>query len=243
MATKNLSHSKGNSILMFSKFVLCAAVLMLISACGGQMMPPPTSPVMTGSGDCTANCPVITAASVFSNIAETWVFQNGYGDPTYIDVLPQPDGSTIWHYTKTFCRSYWTPGACRAELYFNLSLIDGKWYSTGGHVMLPEGAPWNPNPIDFVYTVESDPGQPRPYLILADSGTVDNTTLPDPSPGTRWTTKMYVQNGFLVSEQWEGACVHEKWWFQIGRGLVRVEPLDTGSCTPADLNLIMHRVN
>jgi len=59
----------------------------------------------------------------------------------------------------------------------------------------------------------------------------------------RWQTNMYVENGFLVSEQWEGPCVHEKWWFKPGVGLWKVAPLDEGNCQPLDPMLTMERVH
>lgn len=232
-------------LVLLSKIAL-AAVLLLLCACGGHSQinrlpqdgtpPPPHNPPPPPP-------PPIMASQVFSNIAETWQFQNAYGDLSWIQVLPQPDGSTVWHFTKNTCRAYWTPGACSAELWFNLSLDSGRWYSTGGHILFPFGAPWDSTPLDLTYTVYSDPGMPRPYLILADSGTTVDTTFPDNVPHTRWASSMYVQNGELISEQWEGPCVHEKWHFAIGRGLVKVEPLDLGSCVPANPLLAMTRIN
>ena len=128
--------------------------------------------------------------------------------------------------------------------WFNLALLDGGWYSTGGHIKFPFGAPWDPTPRDFYYNVpDADPGMPRPYLILADSETSVDTTFPDTKPHDRWSTAMYNENGLLVSEQWESSCVHEKWSFALGRGLVRIEALDTGSCSPADPGLVMTRTN
>lgn len=207
--------------------------ITLLVACGGLPAEHPTPDVK------------ILAAQVFSNHAETWDFRNGYGDLTWIDVEPQSDGSTVWHYHKNACRAYWMLNGCEAELWFKLSLFDGRWYSTGGHISAPYGFPWDSThtPQDFEYAVTGDPGMPRPYLILADSGTVDDTTFPDFDAHTHWLTRMYVENGELISEQWEGPCVHEKWHFAIGHGLVKVEPLDDGSCVPADPRLIMTRIN
>jgi hypothetical protein len=231
------------SLILLSKVALVVSVLLLVACGSGQINrlpldnPTPVQPVNP-----PAPPSPIAASQVFSNQAETWSFKNAYGDLSWIQVSPQPDGSTVWHFTKNNCRAWWTPGACSAELYFNLSLIDGKWYSTGGHILFPFGAPWDSTPLDLVYQVFSDPGMPRPYLIIADSGTSVDTTFPDPNPGTRWKTSMYVEDGELISEQWEGPCVHEKWHFAVGKGLVKVEPLDLGSCVPADPNLVMTRI-
>lgn len=213
------------------------ALLLSLIGCGGdsQQITPQaiTSP--------------IAAAQVFSNVAETWTFQNGFGDITWIDVMPQADGSSIWHYRKNADRSYWMPGGQSAELYFFLAKdSSGAWYSTGGHIIAPFGYPWDSThvPQDFTYTVSGVPSHPRPYLILADSGTVDDTVFPDVGLATaRWTTKMYVQDGFLISEQWEGPCIHEKWWFKPGAGLWKVEPLDQGSCFDVDPRLNMQRIS
>jgi hypothetical protein len=57
----------------------------------------------------------------------------------------------------------------------------------------------------------------------------------------------------LVSEQWESfsgpcfppgqqGCAHEKWYFAPRIGLVRVVPIDTGSGTAADPNLVLVRI-
>jgi hypothetical protein len=193
------------------------------------------------------NTDTITAAQVFSNKAETWEFKNGYGDLTWIDVAPQADGSTIWHYTKNAARAYWMEGGKDAEIYFSLAQDStGAWYSTGGHIIAPFGFPWDAThtPQDFTYTADSIPGHPRPYLILADSGTTDDTVFPgDGVADNRWKTSMYIENGLLVSEQWEGPCIHEKWYFAIGRGLVKVIPYDNGSCTGLDPLLTMEKVN
>lgn len=190
---------------------------------------------------------IIIPDMVFSNRAETWTFQNGWGDLTWIDIRPDGEGKAVWHYRKNAARAYWTPGAGGAELWFKLERdASGRWYSTGGRISFPEGAPWDrpaPVPREFDYAVEGDPGMPRPYLILAESGFEVNTTFPDdPGPHTRWRTRMYSEAGMLVSEQWEGEFVHERWWFEPGRGMVRVEPLDLGNGKPADSRLVMTRV-
>jgi len=57
----------------------------------------------------------------------------------------------------------------------------------------------------------------------------------------------------LVSEQWESfsgpcfpsgqrGCAHEKWYFAPRIGLVRVVPIDTGTGTATDPNLVMVRI-
>jgi hypothetical protein len=212
--------------------------LTIFSGCGGNPanIVPATTP--------------IAASQVFSNIAETWTFQNGYGDISTIDVMPQADGSTVWHYLKNADRAYWMPDGKSAEIYFFLERdAAGTWYSTGGHIIAPFGFPWDSThvPQDVTYLVPTDPGHPRPYLILGDSGVGVSTVFPDAGVlDNPWITEMYVQDGFLVSEQWEGACpnqTHEKWWFKPGRGLWKVEPLTQGNCfEPTDPQLAMTRI-
>jgi hypothetical protein len=121
----------------------------------------------------------------------------------------------------------------------------GAWYSTGGHIVAPFGFPWDAThtPQDFTYTTVGIQGHPRPYLILADSGITDDTVFPDITAETRWKTMTYTENGMLVSEQWEGPCIHEKWYFAIGRGLVKVIPFDNGGCSTLDPLETMERVN
>ena len=232
-----------------SQKILPLISLSLISicwGCGGNVQPS-TSPR-------PAATPVpITAAQVFSNIAETWTFKNGYGDLSFIDVMPVDATHTVWHYYKNSDRAYWAPGVAGAELYFFLEKdASGTWYSTGGHILMPQGCPWClPDinaPVDFTYSVSGVPGHPRPYLILADSGTNVETIFEDAGvPDARWATKMYVQNremqNFLISEQWELSCVHEKWWFKLGKGLWIVEPLDQGACVNVDPLLNMERID
>jgi len=204
----------------------------------------------------------LSAGQVFLNRAETWTFQNGYGDLTWIDVMPQGDGSTIWHYTKNNPRAYWTPGARDAELWFNLAQVQGgAWYSTGGHIKFPFGAPWDATPQDFSYTVSGDAGKPRPYLIIpaiaSNTPTVAvDTTFPDFAPNTPWKTETWVEwvetpryTGWaMVSKQSEGfcspvaQCVVEKWYLGIGVGLVKVEQFFNGNPTLVDPLITMVRV-
>lgn len=195
--------------------------------------------IITGCGAHTQQIPVLTSAQVFSNKAEVWTFQNAYGDLTFVEIMPQPDGSTVWHYTKTADRAYWMVGGRQAELYFFLEKDgQGNWYSTGGHIIAPFGAPWDATLMDLTYSVAGDPGMPRPYLIIHADTTAPGleTTFPDPDPGTRWGTHTgieYVETPIyrglaLISDQFEGICVHEKWYFAPDLGLVKVDTPNDG---------------
>ena len=225
-----------------------AALMCALAGCGGsvkQAKIPTPSPTPT---------PTITAAQVFSNKAETWTFENGYGDTTTIEILPQNDGSSVWHYLKNADRAYWQPGIA-SELFFRIELDHNQWYSPDFRVLFPQGCPYSwcgTPPIDMTFVNTTDPGKPRPYLIIADSGTTLDTSFNDfGTPNTRWKTLGYVENvttlfysgPALVSEQWEGLCTHEKWYFAPGLGLIEVIPFDGGDCKGLDPLLTMERVN
>lgn len=192
---------------------------------------------------------------------------------SWVQILPQPDTldtdgitfihNTIWHYTKDQPCAYWMPNSVfyedptkpLTELYFFLSTdatyaTTGKWYSTGGHIIAPNGFPWDttvPRPAqDFVYQVGSAaPGMPRPYLILADSGIRLDTQFDDEGSTTsRWSTYMTVDaQGCLASDQYEGLRGHEKWHGCIGQGLVYIEVLNQGQLTNVDPRLNLIRIN
>lgn len=132
---------------------------------------------------------------------------------------------------------------------------------------------WNPAGVRVSSSdYEAVPGMPTPYLIVPVSGqtgkvdsvvtayrrwdemnTFDYDSIVSGSPAAEvtWRTDSYVENvstpvysgPALVSEQWEGPCTHEKWYFAPGHGLVKVIPLDQGNCAGADLNLTMLRID
>lgn len=114
-------------------------------------------------------------------------------------------------------------------------------------------------------------GMPVPYTIIPASATsgwlsynptyYDRWDAPDAytfnsivsgplADRVRWNTTSYIENvstpvysgPALVSEQFESNCIHEKWYFAPGFGLVKIVPLDNGSCTPSDPNLAMVRI-
>lgn len=241
--------------------VLLLVLSVALIACGG-IKPPVGDPVPRATPIPFATpTPVptpITADQVFSNIAETWELQDGFGCLLFVDVMPVDATHTIWHYHKNCTGAYWAPGVAAAELYFFLDkdpTNGNAWYSSGGRILMPQGCGWctptPTSPVDFTYGVFSVVGHPRPYLILGNSGTGVDTFYANSPTNTRWITKMYVQDGFLISEQWEAnsvhpdgsPCGHEKWWFKPGSGLWKIEPLDQGGCVDVDPRLNMERIN
>jgi hypothetical protein len=262
-------HSAGMKVTFFALVLLatgCAAIKQPVDNPAPKAVPTPVAtPTPTPTPVPTPTPTPLTAAQVFSNIAETWNFEgecsnlqpDGTRGPVvqahaWIDVMPQSDGSTIFHYTKDQNCFYWLPDAPQAELYFAMAKDPtGAWYSTGGHIIAPLGFPWDTaipkTPQDFIYSVDpADPGMPRPYLILADSGISVNTTFTDSGiPGTRWSTVMQTEPDGLHSIQHEGPCTFEDWTFAPGRGLIKVVAIDEGSCTGTVQNpvAVMTRTN
>jgi hypothetical protein len=230
--------------------ILCVTI---IAACGGSSALPQPKPAVS-----------LSAAQVFSTsmVGQTWTFRNGYGDTTTIEVQPgEAPNSVIWHYIKDNARAYWTPGADGAELWFELDLDPANangWYNTTAHIIFRGQCQWSwcTGPQDFTYVNETTPGKPRPYLIIPPTGNdlsrtrLDTTFLDFGNPDTRWRTDAYVEEvgtpvysgPALVSEQWEGPCTHEKWYFAPGKGLVKVVDLDEGDCQGLPDGLTMVRV-
>jgi hypothetical protein len=222
-------------------------LLTFTAGCGGRVS---TSPI------------TLLGPQVFNMdmVGQTWTFVNGYGDTTRIDIQPgEIPNSVVWHYTKDNARAYWTPSAEGAELWFELDLDPNNgWYNTTAHIIF-RGAcrfEWCTGPRDFTYTNATTPGKPRPYLIVPPKGTTDGTItlntifLDFGKPNTRWRTDAYLENvatpvysgPALVSEQWEGPCLHEKWYLAPGQGLVQIIPLDEGDCQGLPAELAMVRV-
>jgi hypothetical protein len=136
---------------------------------------------------------------------------------------------------------------------------DGAWYANGGRIIFPLGCAGCPGPLDLPYRIGTNPDVPRPVLIVpANSGASPvslKTTIPESyDPNALWRTDGYTEwvetplyTGWaMVSEQWEGPCVHEKWWFAPDLGLVKVAPLASGDyiaeCQGLDPKITMVRV-
>ena len=218
--------------------------------------------ILSGCGGRPAAPHILTAADIFSNKAETWTFQNGWGDITTIEVSPVDANHSIWHYTKTAARAYWQPGVEQAEDWFDLERdAQGNWYSTGGVENMPLGAFGSAPVLNLRYSVTTKPGQQRPYLILPSVADFSYQTLFDDTvpgndgtlvtlPNLTWKTSSYMAfvqtpayTGMAyVSDQWEGSCVHEIWWFAPNLGLVKVAPMYCGG-PAADPNATMVRIH
>lgn len=64
----------------------------------------------------------------------------------------------------------------------------------------------------------------------------DGTPLAGPMDGEYWRTDFYIENvstplysgPAIVSDQFEGVCGHEKWYFAPNLGIVEIKPLNDG---------------
>jgi hypothetical protein len=237
MVTTNFTRLFSNSGLHSPRMKSTMLVfLFALIGCGGKIQKLATSPTPTP----------LTAAQVFSNTAETWNFKNSSGDTTTIEVIRVDENHSTWHYTKSAGRAYWAPPTPNAEIWFDLERdFLGDWYSTGGLVNEP-GIPMQR------YAVTTKAGQPRPYLILPSLADFSYTAIFDdviPSgdgqvfvaPNTPWKTSSYMEfvttpvfTGMAyVSDQFEGPCIHEKWYFAPKIGMVKILPVaQISDCAP-----------
>lgn len=73
-------------------------------------------------------------------------------------------------------------------------------------------------------------------LLTFDNRIPDGTPLTGPTGGEYFRTDFYIENvstpvysgPAIVSDQFEGPCGHEKWYFAPGKGIVRIETLTDG---------------
>lgn len=150
---------------------------------------------------------------------------------------------------------------------------DGSWRSIFTGFIFPDTPPaWANGSHLWTADFQQVPGMPLPYTIIPatattgitnsvptdydrwdDAGVVNfDSIISGPAAArVRWQTDSYIENVStlvysgpgLVSDQFESACIHEKWYFAPGLGLVKVIPLDNGSCTPGDPLLTMERIS
>jgi len=200
----------------FANLLLAAwmAVAVLLSGCGAKRStarPPAAPSVAVRASAPVAAGPAITltAAQVFdrSMIGQTWVFENGYGEHTTIEVQAAPacvagvcGENAVFHYTKDACRAYWQLGNCGAALWFTLHHeADGSWRSLSSKIIFPGGCPYDlciPHPARVVLTQNAlpIPGKPLPYTIIPASGsTAEHVAI-------RTEYKSHWQRGVLTDE-------------------------------------------
>ncbi|MBZ5523383.1 MAG: hypothetical protein LAP21_14195 [Acidobacteriia bacterium] len=179
-------------------------IAALLAGCGEKRATPhPAAAIATAPKSIT-----ITAAQVFnrSMIGQTWVFENGYGEQSTIEVQASPpcvagvcEENVVFHYTKSACRAYWQPGICGAELWFTLHReADGSWRDIGSKIIFPTGCPYElciPHNARTVLTqnVLPMPGRPLPYTVIPASGSTEHTMV-------RTEYKSHWQRGVLTDE-------------------------------------------
>jgi hypothetical protein len=212
MASPILPRLFSNSGLHFCAHMTLKAfalVLLLcaLAGCGGTVksqntQAPSAVPTPTPA-------PTLTSAQVFNNVAQTWEFvshcqnlnSDGSRGPyveahTWIQVNPVDATHSSWHYTKDQPCAYWmVDGIDVSSDLFLEQDTTGAWYSTGGHITAPYGYPWEVTPVphDFTYDIATNPGMPRPYLIIpAQSSAVTvsmiTTFFDTQGPNTPWET-------------------------------------------------------
>ena len=141
MATRNAA--------LYSPLAAWIAVAVLLTGCGGRRATLRPAAATVAAPVAVAKTITITAAQVFDNsmIGQTWVFENGYGEQSTIEVQPAPacvagvcGENVVFHYTKSACRAYWQPGICGAELWFTLHReADGSWRNLSSKIIFPTG--------------------------------------------------------------------------------------------------------
>lgn len=222
---------------MTKTILFAVALSALLTGCAGFSVPCCTT---------SATTEPLTADAIFDNQSGTWTFKNNSGDTTTVEVIRVDETHTTWHYTKSSARAYWAPPTPNAELWFDLERDEtGAWYSTGGVVN-------EPGIVMTRYVVTQKAGQPRPYLILPARADFSYTAIFDdqlPSgtdayiiaKDTEWKTSGYMEDVVTpvysgpayVSDQFEGPCIHEKWYFAPKIGMVKILPVaQKADCSP-----------
>ncbi len=199
---------KDKSMFNKSAFLIFRLKAIVFFLAGSLLLPGCNRKPVTAAGPTPAEV-VITSAQVFnlSMIGQTWVFTNGYGDRSTIEIQSAPacvagicGNNVVFHYTKTACRAYWLPGVCGAELWFTLHQeTDGSWRSIASKMRFPEGCPLGlcrPHDAPTVVTqnVVAIPGKPLPYGIIPASGSSAQHTI------VRTGYKSHWQSGVLTDE-------------------------------------------
>jgi hypothetical protein len=155
---------------------------LIIVGCGGNMSRPAVVAVSPTPAATPFTCAVsstssecITGPEVFNaSMTGKMTFQNGYGEPTFIDVENAPPsnfltaGSVVMHITKTACEAYWAIGTCDAETWFVLSPVsDGSWIAPAALINFPTDIPaWIGGHHQTTQDYVTPKGSPTPYLVV-----------------------------------------------------------------------------
>ena len=150
--------------------IISLCLLISMVAFGGN----PSTPVAVQT---------FTASQLFSTsmIGQTWVFQNGYGDITTVEVQAAPDDAAgthgshiILHFTKNADRAYWGLNIPGAEDHFLLfQLPDGAWRGVADLPIMPQGCPWCNGHTSATLNWHPVDGMPIPYQIVPASVSSD----------------------------------------------------------------------
>ena len=151
---------------------------------------------------------------------------------------------------------------------------DGSWTAAASLMNFPTDIPaWVGGHHQTTQDYVTPKGMPTPYLIVPagavagkrdsrvtsylrydgyDELTYNSVISGPPLAQVFWSTDSYIEQvttpvysgPALVSDQREGTCGHEKWYFAPGLGLVRVVSLNDGAagCVATDPALSMSRV-
>lgn len=171
-----------------------------------------------------------------------------------------PVGSITMNITKDFAGTYWWSGMPNASIDFVLSPNADGSYNSHGWVMyfgstIPPSLPCHTTPCsEQVLAID---GTSNTYQITPPASLDATTTLITNINYERWdqagqtfnsitggtptATSIYWKtvfsirsDGLAISEQWEGDCGHERWYFKRNVGLVAVESPNDGHGTGAN---------
>lgn len=185
-----------------------------------------------------------------------------------------PNGSINMNITKNDPNTYWLIGVPDASIDFILTpMADSSYQSLGWVLYFPTTVPsWLPCHASPCSEEAQPPaGSATPYLIVPPASLKLNQPLTTETSYNRWdstginldsfisgapSAKVYWKtifslrsDGYAVSEQWEGDCGHEVWYFKAGLGLVRVESPNDGhgvvgvTCPGNDPSTTINRIS
>jgi len=209
------------AIHKFTFFPVLLSALML-PGCGGNVAPQQAAP---------------------NALAKVWTFKAVNFDCTMtITIMPAPaeyGEAVVWTYSKSSPVCYWNPGD-NASLGFLLQKQpDGSWASVHqtikcdtcipGHTQATTDNILEPGGYRIIPTGPGTTGETGYHPCWQYDVQTMARDLCSDSALIPWRTDAYMENGMLVSEQWENCpgdgCAHEKWYFTPdGKELLRVIP-------------------